>query len=95
MMKYWLGLIKVLDDPDIPLDNNHAERSLRGPVLGRKNYFGNHSPRGAETTAILLSICESCKLNKVDPKEYFKYPAKEKQSGSKPLTPYHYSQLPE
>jgi len=68
---------------------------LRGPVLGRKNYFGNHSPRGAETTAILLSICESCKLNKVDPKKYFTYAAKKKHGNQKPLTPYHFSLLPE
>jgi len=72
LLKHWQGLTCFLNDGDIPLDNNLAERSLRGPVLGRKNYYGNHSKYGAKTTAILYTIIESCKLNQVDPYAYLK-----------------------
>lgn len=53
-----------------PIDNNHQERLLRNPVIGRKTWYGTHSIRGAETTAVLFSIIESCKLNKVNPRTY-------------------------
>jgi hypothetical protein len=45
---------------------------MRSPVIGRKTWYGTHSKRGAETNAVLFSIVESCKLNKINPREYFK-----------------------
>ena len=42
--------------PNIPADNNQAERSLRHIVLKRKNSFGHISSRGAETSSILMSV---------------------------------------
>ena len=44
-----------LDDGRLGIDNNAAERVLRGPVVGRKNFYGNRSKRGAKTAAILYS----------------------------------------
>jgi hypothetical protein len=57
---------------DIPIDNNSQERLMRSPVVGRKTWYGTHSKRGAETNAVLFSLVESCKLNNVNPREYFK-----------------------
>lgn len=57
---------------DAPIDNNQQERLLRNPVIGRKTWYGTHSKRGAETTAVLFSIIESCKLNKINPRIYLK-----------------------
>jgi transposase len=37
----WHGLLRFLEDPRIPLDNNATERALRGPVVGRKNHYGS------------------------------------------------------
>ena len=37
----WPGLLRFLDDPRIPLDNNATERALRGIVVGRKNHYGS------------------------------------------------------
>ncbi len=36
----WDGLVAHRDHLELPLDNNTAERALRGPVVGRKNYNG-------------------------------------------------------
>jgi transposase len=88
--KYWEGLTRFLEHPQIALDNNLSERSLRGPVLGRKNAYGSHSQKGAETSAILYSICESCKLNLIDPHEYLKYAVRTKLAGEAPKTPQLY-----
>jgi transposase len=66
------GLTRFLKDPALPIDNNVQERLLRNPVIGRKTWYGTHSKRGAKTAAILFSLVESCKLNDVNPREYFK-----------------------
>ena len=42
--------------PNVPADNNQAERSLRHIVLKRKTSFGHISSRGAETSSILMSV---------------------------------------
>ena len=36
LRKHWSGLIRFVDQPELPMDNNQAERALRGPVVGRK-----------------------------------------------------------
>lgn len=61
-----------LSREDLPIDNNSQERLMRSPVVGRKTWYGTHSKRGAETNAVLFSLVESCKLNKVNPREYFR-----------------------
>ena len=66
----WAGLTRFLNDPRIPIDNNHTERGLRGVVLGRKNHYGSRSPRGTEVAALFYSLIESAKLCGVDPKRY-------------------------
>ena len=69
-MNLWPGLTLFLDDPHIPVDNNAAERSLRGPVVGRKNHYGSKSQRGTEVAAIFYTLFESAKLWGVDPARY-------------------------
>lgn len=70
MLEHWDGLTVFLDDPRVPLDNNAAERALRGPVVGRKNFYGNRSQRGAKAAAILYSLVQTARLNDTDPGAY-------------------------
>lgn len=72
LLAHWDGLTRFLEDPRIALDNNAAERVLRGPVVGRKNFYGNRSKRGAETAAILYSLIETAKLCGVNPSDYLR-----------------------
>lgn len=65
-------LTYFLKHEDLPIDNNSQERLMRNPVIGRKTWYGTHSRKGAETNAVLFSLVESCKLNKVNPRDYFK-----------------------
>lgn len=71
-LRNFSGLTLFLENENLPIDNNPQERLLRNPVIGRKTWYGTHSKRGAETAAILFSLVESCKLNKVNPREYFR-----------------------
>jgi len=72
MAKRWIGLTRFLDDPRIPLDNNHTERVERGVVVGRKNHYGSRSKRGTEVAALFYSFIESAKLCGIDPKAYLR-----------------------
>ena len=65
----WAGLTRFVEDPRIPLDNNAAERALRGPVVGRKNHYGSRSLRGTEVAAVCYTLCETARLVGVDPRE--------------------------
>ena len=56
----------------MPLDNNAAERALRGVVVGRKNFYGTRSKRGARVASILYSLIETAKLRGVEPGEYLR-----------------------
>jgi transposase len=62
----WPGLVRFLGDPHIPLDNNGAERALRGVVLGRKNHYGSKSKRSTEVAALL----ETATLAGLEPASY-------------------------
>jgi hypothetical protein len=57
-------------DPCVPLDNNAAERALRGPVVGRKNHYGSRSLRGTHVAAVFYTLCETAKLVGIDPYAY-------------------------
>lgn len=92
-LKNYEGLTLFLGNPLIPIDNNSQESLLRNPVIGRKTWLGTHSKRGAETNAILFSLVESCKLNKVNPREYFKKLVQDLHSGKEPYTPKDYAHL--
>ena len=71
-VKNYEALTIFLNHPSLPIDNNPQERLLRNPVIGRKTWYGTQTNRGAKTNAILFTIVESCKLNKVNPREYLK-----------------------
>ena len=71
LLKYYEGLTRCLGDPRIPLDNNRSERELRSPVVGRKTWYGTHSKEGAKSAAVHFTITSSCKLNDVNPREYY------------------------
>jgi transposase len=66
----WPKLIRFVDDPRIPLDNNATERGIRGPVVGRRNHFGSKSRRGTEVAATLYTLVETAKLHDIDPATY-------------------------
>jgi transposase len=49
-------LFTFVEHPDVPADNNAAERSLRPSVIARKVSGGTRSPRGSAVRSILMSL---------------------------------------
>lgn len=71
-LKNYDELIYFLKHDELPIDNNSQERLMRSPVVGRKTWYGTHSRKGADTNAALFTLVESCKINKINPRDYFK-----------------------
>ena len=68
----WNALTRYTEDGHIEIDNNAAERSLRGVALGRKNYLFAGSDTGGERAAVIYSLIGSAKLNGLDPEAYLR-----------------------
>lgn len=68
----WDALTRYAHDGRIEIDNNAAERSLRGIALGRKNYLFAGSDAGGERAAAIYSLIETAKLNGLDPEAYLR-----------------------
>lgn len=66
------ALARFLADPQLPLDNNFAERALRIVALGRKNFLFAGHVEGAQNLAILQTVVATCALHGVNPYEYIK-----------------------
>jgi transposase len=65
--KHWSGLTIFVDRPEIPMDNNKAERGLRSSVVGRKNYYGSSAIWSGELAAAMFTILETVKRWKMNP----------------------------
>src|SRR5438477_1029532 len=66
----WSALIRCFDDGRLALDNNPAERTLRGVAVGRKNWLFAGSDAGGGRAAAMYSLIESAKLNGLNPQLY-------------------------
>lgn len=65
-----LGLEVFLTDPDVPMDTNHLERSLRAIPMGRKNWNFCWTELGAKQVGIVQSLIVTCRLHAIDPYTY-------------------------
>ena len=70
MQKHEANFRAYLDDPNLRMDNNPAERALRKVVLGRKNWLYLGSARSGKSAAALISLVQTCRAMKIDPQAY-------------------------
>jgi hypothetical protein len=68
----WDALVRCIEDGHLEIDNNAADRSLRGVALGRKNYLFAGSNAGGERAATIYSLIGSAKLHGLDPEAYLR-----------------------
>ena len=61
---------RYLEDGRLELSNNRAERSIKPFVMGRKNWLFANTPGGAQASAVIYSLIETAKENKLDPYKY-------------------------
>ena len=69
----WEYLIRYLEDGNLRIDNNAAERHIKPFVIGRKNWLFNQTPRGADASAILYSLVQTAVANNLEPFDYLKH----------------------
>lgn len=69
----WVQLCRYRDNGTLEIDNNAAERALRGVALGRKNWLFAGSDVGGHRAADIYSLIETAKLNDVDPEAYLRH----------------------
>lgn len=62
LLNHWPGLFLFFAHPEVPMDNNLGENAIRGPAMGRKNYFGSGSLWSADLAATLFSIFQTLEL---------------------------------
>jgi transposase len=66
LQEHWDGLTRFVDDLRIPLDNNASERQVRGPALGRKNYYGSGALWSGRLAAMLFSLFATLTMAKIN-----------------------------
>ncbi len=70
LQEHWAGLVYFVDDPRVPMDNSRSERQVRGPAMGRKNYYGPGSEWSGRLAVMLFSIFATLKLWKLNPQRW-------------------------
>lgn len=71
-LNHWQQLQVYLEDGDLDIDNNEAERGMRCVALGRKNWLFVGNDRAGHTAAILYSFVTTCKDLKINTYEYLR-----------------------
>ncbi|MEO9064394.1 MAG: transposase, partial [Burkholderiaceae bacterium] len=71
-LKRWAALTRYLDDPALPIDNNHDEQQIRPWATGRKNWLFAGTLMAGQRAAAITSLIQSAKLNGHDPYAYLK-----------------------
>jgi transposase len=67
---HWTGLTVFVEHPEVPMDNNTAERAQRGPVVGRKNYYGSGAVWAGRLAAMLFSLLQTLCLWELNPRSW-------------------------
>ncbi len=67
---HWTGLTVFVEHPEVPMDNNTAERAQRGPVVGRKNYYGSGAVWAGQLAAMLFWLLQTLCLWNLNPRAW-------------------------
>ena len=68
LAEHWPGLLRFVDDPRIPMDNNASERAGRGPAVARKNFYGSGSLWSGQLAAAMFSLLGTLAQWKLNPR---------------------------
>ena len=92
LKNHWPGLTVFVQSPQVPMDNNVAERRMRNPGMGRKNYYGSGSQWSAELAAMMFSLFQTVLLWKLNPHHWlYSYLTACAENGGRPpadLSPF-------
>ena len=68
----WPKLVRYVNDGRYPIDNNPCENSIRPFVVGRKGWLFSDTVAGANASANLYSLVQTCKANGIDSYRYLR-----------------------
>jgi transposase len=68
--EHWTGLTVFVEHPEVPMDNNQAERTERGPVVGRKNFYGSGAVWAGQLAAWLFSLVATLRQWEINPRAW-------------------------
>ena len=68
----WPKLVRYIDDGRYPIDNNACENAIRPFVVGRRNWLFADTVAGANASANLYSLLQTCLANSVDGYQYLR-----------------------
>ena len=66
----WPKLSRYVQDGSYPIDNNACENSIRPFVVGRRNWLFSDTVAGANASANLYSLLQTCKVNGINSYRY-------------------------
>jgi transposase len=69
---HWTGLTVFVEHPEVPMDNNTAERAQRGPVVGRTNYYGSGAVWAGRLAALMFSLLQTLCLWRLNPRSWLR-----------------------
>ena len=67
------GLVRFVDDPRIPMDNNASERAGRGPAVARKNFYGSGSLWSGRLAAAMFSLLATLAHWRLNPQRWLRW----------------------
>jgi len=68
----WSKLTRFVEDGNYPLDNNVCENAIRPFVVGRRNWLFSDTVGGANASANLYSLLQTCMANGIDGYQYLR-----------------------
>lgn len=72
-LSQWGFMLRYVEDGELSIDNNIAEREIKAVVIGRKNWLFADSPEGMRANAVMYSLVQTAKANGIDPFVYLRY----------------------
>jgi transposase len=72
LQNHWDGLTVFVERPEVAMDHNPAERALRNPVVGRKNYYGSGRVWSAPLAAMMFSVLQTILLWGLNPHHWLR-----------------------
>ena len=71
MRRHWTGLCVFVDHPEVPMDNNTAERAQRSLAVGRKNFYGSGAEWSGELACACFTLLATLRQHGLCPRKYF------------------------
>ena len=73
LLNQWETLIEYTNHPTMPISNILVENLIRPLALGKKNWLFVGNEKSANQSALLYSLIQTCRINKINPQKYLSY----------------------